>query len=70
MSEAEELKTFRRADSGIQNFPNGKKVCKFKFCKQKKKCGNKFLRQKCTRSKTIRPRKLKSSHHVDLMRST
>ena len=25
---------------------------------------------KCSRSKTIRPRKLKSSHHVDLMRST
>ena len=24
---------------------------------------------KCSRSKTIRPRKLKSSHHVDLMRS-
>ena len=25
---------------------------------------------KCSRSKTIRPRKLKSSHHVDLMRLT
>ena len=25
---------------------------------------------KCSRSKTIRPRKLKSSHHVDIMRST
>ena len=25
---------------------------------------------KCPRSKTIRPRKLKSSHHVDLMKST
>ena len=25
---------------------------------------------KCSRSKTIRPRQLKSSHHVDLMRST
>ena len=34
-AEAEKLKTFRRADFCVQNFPDDKKVRKFKFCDKK-----------------------------------
>ena len=35
LSEAEKLKTFRRADFCVQIFPDNKKVPKFKFCNKK-----------------------------------
>ena len=85
--EAEKLKTFQRADFCVQNFPDDKKVRKFKFCGKKvrtflgqrciieiKRVNKQETRSpkilKCSRSKTIRPIKMKISHHVDLMRST
>ena len=78
------MKTFRRADFCVQNFPDDKKVHKLKFCDKKvhkldfnrkmhiwnNKKTRPHITWKCSRSKTIRPRKLKSTHHVDHMRST
>ena len=85
LPEAEKLKTFRRADFCLQNFPDvnsnfaTKIVNKLIFAikvhnwnikgefinKQKMRLPTTL---KCSRSKTIRRRKLKSSHHVDFLK--
>ena len=41
-AEAEKLKTFRRANFCVQNFPEDQKVVKFKCC-DKKVCNQNFL---------------------------
>ena len=48
--EAEKLKNFLRADFCVQNFPDDKKVHKFKYW-HTKKCVNKSLQQRCINEK-------------------